>query len=95
MGALVLTRCHEGAESSHSDEASKGDVQVSWSAADAAIKALYRALTRAHNLTSRRLIAVQTTLTWWVVVRLDAHHQEKPTCLAKLLYAKTRLTRFS
>ena len=73
MGALVLTRCHEGAESSHSDEASKGNVQVSWSAADAAIKALYRALTRAHNLTSRRLIAVQTTLTWWVVARLDAH----------------------
>ena len=73
MGALVLTRCHEGAESSHSDEASKGDVQVSWSAADAAMKVLYRALTRAHNLRSRRLIAVQTTLTWWVVVRLDAH----------------------
>ena len=73
MGALVLTRCHEGAESSHSDEASKGDVQVSWSAADAAMKALYHALTRAHNLMSRHLIAVQTTLTWWVVVRLDAH----------------------
>ena len=73
MGALVLTRCHEGAESSHSDEASEGDVQVSWSAVDAAMKALYRALTRAHNLTSRHLIAVQTTLTWWVVVRLDAH----------------------
>ena len=73
MGALVLTRCHEGAESSHNDKASEGDVQVSWSAADAAMKVLYRALTRAHNLTSRRLIAVQTTLTWWVVVRLDAH----------------------
>ena len=73
MGALVLTRCHEGTESSHSDEALKGNVQVSWSAADAAMKALYRALTRAHNLTSRRFIAVQTTLTWWVVVRLDAH----------------------
>ena len=73
MGALVLTRCHVGAESPHDVEPLKGDVQVSWSAADAAIKVLYRALTRAHNLTSRRLIAVQTTLTWWVVVRLDAH----------------------
>ena len=58
MGALVLTCCHEGTESSHNDEALKGDVQVSWSAADAAIKALYRALTRAHNLTSRHLMAV-------------------------------------
>ena len=73
MGALVLTCCHEGAESSHSDEAFKGDIQVSWSTVDAAIKVLYRALTRAHNLTSRHLIAVQTSLTWWVVVRLDAH----------------------
>ena len=73
MGALVLTRCHEGAESSHSDEVPKGDVQVSWSAADAAMKALYRALTRAHNLTSRRLMAVQTYSYWWVVARLDAH----------------------
>ena len=25
------------------------------------------------DVTSRCLIAVQTTLTWWVVVRLDAH----------------------
>ena len=42
-----------GAESPHDVEPLKGDVQVSWSAADAAIKALYRALTRAHNLLSR------------------------------------------
>ena len=27
-------------------------------------------------------------------VRVLTLHQEKPTCLAKLLYAKTRLTRF-